>query len=57
MSDRVALLDGVDSGVSIVPFRGEYYDLSPEATGLVRNLIYPVPDPAFPVPGRALSRA
>jgi (S)-2-hydroxyglutarate dehydrogenase len=56
MSDRVALLDGVDSGVSIVPFRGEYYDLSPEARGLVRNLIYPVPDPAFPFLGVHFTR-
>lgn len=56
MSDRVALLDGVDSGVSIVPFRGEYYDLSPEAKGLVRNLIYPVPDPAFPFLGVHFTR-
>jgi (S)-2-hydroxyglutarate dehydrogenase len=56
MSDRVARLDGVDSGISIVPFRGEYYDLSPEAQGLVRDLIYPVPDPAFPFLGVHFTR-
>ncbi|MEO6096841.1 MAG: L-2-hydroxyglutarate oxidase [Fibrobacteria bacterium] len=56
MSDRVARLDGVDAGISIVPFRGEYYDLAPEAKGLVRNLIYPVPDPAFPFLGVHFTR-
>ncbi len=56
MSDRVARLDGIDSGVSIVPFRGEYYDLSEAAKGLVKNLIYPVPDPAFPFLGVHFTR-
>jgi L-2-hydroxyglutarate oxidase len=50
-SDRVARLCGVDPGVAIVPFRGEYYDLSPSARGFVRSPIYPVPDPAFPFLG------
>lgn len=49
--DRVARLCGVEPGVAIVPFRGEYYDLSPSARELVRNPIYPVPDPAFPFLG------
>jgi L-2-hydroxyglutarate oxidase len=56
MSDRVARLDGIDSGVSIVPFRGEYYDLNEAAKGLVKNLIYPVPDPAFPFLGVHFTR-
>jgi len=56
MSDRLARLDGIDPGVSIVPFRGEYYDLNPSAQGLVKNLIYPVPDPAFPFLGVHFTR-
>src|SRR4029079_2349912 len=55
-SDRLAKLDGLDPGVSIVPFRGEYYELTPEAAPLVRNLIYPVPDPAFPFLGVHFTR-
>jgi L-2-hydroxyglutarate oxidase LhgO len=46
-SDRVARMDGGDPDVIILPFRGEYYDLVPERAGLVRGLIYPVPDPQF----------
>ena len=55
-SDRVARLCGVRPGVRIVPFRGEYYDLEPAAAHLVRNLIYPVPDPSFPFLGVHLTR-
>ena len=55
-SDRVARLAGVDPGVRIVPFRGEYYELKPERHGLVRNLIYPVPDPEFPFLGVHFTR-
>ena len=52
--DRVARLTGDDPGMRIVPFRGEYYDLArPE---LVRGLVYPVPDPAFPFLGVHLTR-
>jgi len=47
-SDRVALLCGVETGVKIVPFRGEYYELKPETRHLVKNIIYPLPDPSFP---------
>jgi L-2-hydroxyglutarate oxidase len=52
----VARLCGVEPGVRIVPFRGEYYDLVPEKHGLVRNLIYPVPDPSFPFLGVHFTR-
>ncbi len=55
-SDRVAKLSGVDPGARIVPFRGEYYELVPERRSLVRHLIYPVPDPAFPFLGVHFTR-
>ncbi len=55
-SDRVARLDGVDPGVRIVPFRGEYYELVPERRHLVKTLVYPVPNPAFPFLGVHLTR-
>lgn len=55
-SDRVAKDCGVDPGVKIVPFRGEYYSLAPGAQHLVRGLIYPVPDPAFPFLGVHFTR-
>ena len=50
-SDRVAKLGGVDAGMKIVPFRGEYYELKPERRHLVKHLIYPVPNPEFPFLG------
>ena len=56
-SDRIARLSGIDPGAQIVPFRGEYYDLLPESRGLVRGMIYPVPDPAFPFLGVHLTRS
>lgn len=55
-SDRVARMCGVDPGLQILPFRGEYYDLVPGRTNLVNNLIYPVPDPTFPFLGVHLTR-
>ena len=55
-SDRVARLDGVDLDTRIVPFRGEYYDLTPEAASKVKNLVYPVPDPKFPFLGVHFTR-
>ncbi|HEY7115261.1 MAG TPA: L-2-hydroxyglutarate oxidase, partial [Tepidisphaeraceae bacterium] len=55
-SDRVARMCGLDPAVRIVPFRGEYYQLRPQAQPLVRNLIYPVPNPAFPFLGVHFTR-
>ncbi len=55
-SDRVARLSHLRPDVQIVPFRGEYYDLKPERRSLVRNLIYPVPDPEFPFLGVHFTR-
>ena len=56
-SDRVARLCGVDPGTKIVPFRGEYYELRPEKRYLVKNLIYPVPNPNFPFLGVHFTRS
>ena len=55
-SDRVARLAGTKPDARIVPFRGEYYELKPERRYLVRNLIYPVPDPQFPFLGVHFTR-
>jgi (S)-2-hydroxyglutarate dehydrogenase len=55
-SDRVAQLTGVKPESQIVPFRGEYYELVPSAEHLCRNLIYPVPNPAFPFLGVHFTR-
>ena len=49
-------LAGEKREVRIVPFRGEYYQLKPERQHLVRNLIYPVPDPQFPFLGVHFTR-
>jgi L-2-hydroxyglutarate oxidase len=54
--DRVCSLAGGKPGLQIVPFRGEYYKLKPERQHLVRNLIYPVPDPRFPFLGVHFTR-
>ena len=50
-ADQVARMMGVDIGVRIIPFRGEYFSLKPERTHLVNGLLYPVPDPAMPFLG------
>ena len=50
-SDRVAAMTGDAGDERVVPFRGDYYTLKPEARRLVRGLIYPVPDPRFPFLG------
>jgi L-2-hydroxyglutarate oxidase len=55
-SDRIARLAGDEPGLRIVPFRGEYYELSTAAAALVHGLVYPVPDPAFPFLGVHLTR-
>jgi len=55
-SDRVARASGVDTEVRIVPFRGDYFKLVPSKEHLVRSLIYPVPDPAFPFLGVHFTR-
>jgi L-2-hydroxyglutarate oxidase len=54
--DRIAKLCGVYPGLQIVPFRGEYYKLKKEKEYLVKNLIYPVPDPRFPFLGVHFTR-
>lgn len=54
--DRVSRLAGEKCDVQIVPFRGEYYELRPDAASLVHNLIYPVPDSAFPFLGVHFTR-
>jgi L-2-hydroxyglutarate oxidase len=55
-SDRIARLAGIDPGVRIIPFRGEYYTLRPERAELVRGLIYPVPNPDLPFLGVHFTR-
>ncbi len=55
-SDRVARLCGIDPQLRIVPFRGEYYKFKPERQRLIRNLVYPVPDPRFPFLGVHFTR-
>jgi (S)-2-hydroxyglutarate dehydrogenase len=55
-SDRIARMSGVDPKLQIIPFRGEYYELVPEKEHLVKNLIYPVPDPRFPFLGVHFTR-
>lgn len=54
--DDVARLCGVTPSVRIIPFRGEYYRLRDERDSLVRNLIYPAPDPSFPFLGVHFTR-
>ncbi len=54
--DRVARMCGLKPELRIVPFRGEYYKLVPGRESLVRNLVYPVPDPRFPFLGVHFTR-
>jgi L-2-hydroxyglutarate oxidase len=55
-SDIMARLCGIVTDVRIIPFRGEYYVVTSQRTGLAKNLIYPVPDPAFPFLGVHFTR-
>lgn len=55
-SDRVAQLSQVNPEAKIIPFRGEYYELTPEKSYLVKTLIYPVPNPNFPFLGVHFTR-
>jgi len=56
MADRLARMQGLDHDFRIVPYRGEYYRLRPELDGLIKHLVYPVPDPALPFLGIHLTR-
>ncbi|MBA3544393.1 MAG: L-2-hydroxyglutarate oxidase [Chthoniobacterales bacterium] len=55
-SDRIVRRPGLNPEARIIPFRGEYYDLLPPRRHLVKGLIYPVPDPAFPFLGVHFTR-
>jgi L-2-hydroxyglutarate oxidase len=55
-SDRVAKMANMNTGMKIVPFRGEYYELASEKRYLVKHLIYPVPNPDFPFLGVHFTR-
>ena len=55
-SDAITRMAGVQTNLEIVPFRGEYYEVRPERRNLIRNLIYPVPDPRFPFLGAHFTR-
>ena len=55
-ADRIARRCGVDPGLRILPFRGDYYELVPERCHLIRHLVYPVPDPRFPFLGVHFTR-
>ncbi|MFN5596201.1 MAG: L-2-hydroxyglutarate oxidase, partial [Bacteroidota bacterium] len=54
--DKVAAMAGEKLNMQIIPFRGEYYSIKPEKAHLVKNLIYPVPDPNFPFLGVHFTR-
>ena len=56
MADRLALMQGIDIDFRIIPFRGEYYQLPAEKNGLIKHLIYPVPNPELPFLGIHLTR-
>lgn len=55
-SDAITRLAGVQTDMEIIPLRGEYYELRPERRSLIKNLIYPVPDPRFPFLGVHFTR-
>jgi len=55
-SDKVAKINGDNEDIKIIPFRGEYFKLSKEKEYLIKNLVYPVPDPNFPFLGVHFTR-
>jgi L-2-hydroxyglutarate oxidase len=55
-SSLVARMVGASSDPEIIPFRGEYYEIAPEHTDLIRGLVYPVPDPRYPFLGVHFTR-
>lgn len=55
-SDKIARLSTPGINIKIIPFRGEYFKLKKDREHLVRNLIYPVPDPNFPFLGVHFTR-
>ncbi|WP_242617782.1 L-2-hydroxyglutarate oxidase [Edaphobacter modestus] len=55
-SDKISQMANVKLDLKIIPFRGEYYELSPSKLGNLRGLIYPVPDPRFPFLGVHFTR-
>jgi (S)-2-hydroxyglutarate dehydrogenase len=55
-SDSITRMAGLQTNLEIIPFRGEYYEVKPERRHLIKNLIYPVPDPRFPFLGVHFTR-
>jgi L-2-hydroxyglutarate oxidase LhgO len=55
-SSQLARMVGAPSDPEIIPFRGEYYEIAPERTELIRGLVYPVPDPRYPFLGVHFTR-
>lgn len=56
MADRISRMQGLDAKFQIIPFRGEYYKLSPSQNQIINHLIYPIPDPELPFLGVHLTR-
>ena len=55
-SDAITRMAGLQTNLEIIPFRGEYFEIRPERRSLIKNLIYPVPDPRFPFLGVHFTR-
>ena len=56
MADRLAIMQGIDINFRVIPYRGEYYQLSSDKNKIVNHLIYPVPDPKVPFLGIHLTK-
>lgn len=56
MADRLAIMQGLDINFRVIPYRGEYYQLSSDKNKIVNHLIYPVPDPKVPFLGIHLTK-